>query len=151
MVTGDPVIWLDLVKLRYFGAASLVHLGMRAAWMKRASRRRSSWIGNVPTEDDALSLTVGIGYGNGRQQGCRVGMHGFPISVGCRSKLHESSEIHHYYAIGDMANNGEVVSNEQVCESVSLTQVSQQVQHLSLHRYVECRHGLVQDNELRFY
>ena len=63
--------------------------------------------------------------------------------------LGDLAEIHHQYPVGDETHHVEVVADEHVGEPELALEVHQQVQHLRLHRLVERRDRLVQDDEAR--
>ena len=60
--------------------------------------------------------------------------------------LDQAALLHNHNIVCDLADNGQVVSNEQVGQSKLSLQVVKQVQNLVLHEHVQSRHGLVQDN-----
>ena len=64
-------------------------------------------------------------------------------------QLDDAAEVHHGDAVGDVADDGEVVRDEDVGQVELLLQLDEQVQHLRLDRDVERRDGLVGDDELR--
>jgi hypothetical protein len=51
--------------------------------------------------------------------------------------------------VGDLADHGEVVGDEQVAQADLLAQLSEQIEDLCLHGHVERRHGLVADEDPR--
>src|SRR5207237_9477118 len=66
-----------------------------------------------------------------------------------RAKLHQLAQIHHADAVADVRHDGQVVRDEQVREAKLRLQVAQQIEDLRLDGYVECRHGLIADHQLR--
>jgi hypothetical protein len=66
-----------------------------------------------------------------------------------RARLDDPAAVHHGHAVGDVADDRQVVRDEEVGESALLLEVEQQVQDLHLHRHVERRHGLVEHDEAR--
>ena len=77
---------------------------------------------------------------------------------GCRGRteeilgggeLDDLAEVHHRDAVGDVADDGEVVGDEEVGEVELLLQLHEQVQDLGLDRHVERGDRLVRDDELR--
>ena len=64
-------------------------------------------------------------------------------------ELDDLPEVHDRDPVGDVADDGEVVGDEEVGEPELLLQLDEQVQHLRLDRDVERRHRLVGDDELR--
>ena len=57
--------------------------------------------------------------------------------------------LHHEDAIAHVVDDAEIVGDEQVAHPQLVLQVGQQVQHLRLDRYVQCRDRLVADDHLR--
>src|SRR5215475_11285372 len=84
-----------------------------------------------------------------RQQRARVGMLRIAIDAVDRTDLDDLAEIHHQYAIADVAHDVEVVADEYVGEIKPDLEIGEQVQHLRLNRLVECRDGLIEDNDAR--
>ena len=63
--------------------------------------------------------------------------------------LRDLAEIHHEDAVGDVADDVQVVRDEHVGEPELALEVLEQVQDLRLHGDVERRDGLVADDQLR--
>ena len=64
-------------------------------------------------------------------------------------KLDKLTQVHNAHAIGDVLHNGKVMSNEQIGGTKLILQVLEKVEYLCLNGHVECRNGLVADDELR--
>lgn len=60
------------------------------------------------------------------------------------------AEIHDHDTVAHEADDVEVVRDEEVGQAKIPLEIEQQVQHLRLHRLVECGHGLVENDETRF-
>jgi len=56
---------------------------------------------------------------------------------------------HHHHVVGDLADQPEVVADEQHAHAVALAQPRDQLEHLALHRDVERGGRLVGDQQLR--
>ena len=67
VVTRNPTTWLYLKKVRRFGPAGLVFLGMRAAWMEDTTGRRIVRARHIASKHDSLGLRLWVGYGYGGQ------------------------------------------------------------------------------------
>ena len=67
--------------------------------------------------------------------------------LGC--DLDDLAEIHHRDTIGEMMNDGQIVTDEQIGQPKGFAQIHQQIQDLALHRDVQRRYGLIGDDELR--
>ena len=62
--------------------------------------------------------------------------------------LDDRAEVHHCDPIGDVADDGQVVRDEEVREVELLLQPLEQVDDLGLNRHVQGGHGLVRDDEV---
>ena len=71
------------------------------------------------------------------------------VDVGLAPDLDDLAEVHHGYAIGDVANEREVVRDEEVRQREVALQRLEQVDDLCADRHVERRDGLVEDDHLR--
>ena len=60
-----------------------------------------------------------------------------------RAELGHAAQVHHGDAVGQVADHGQVVGDEEVGEAVGALQLGQQVDHLALDGDVEGGHGLV--------
>ena len=65
-----------------------------------------------------------------------------------RSALDDAAEIHHRDAAAHRADDREVVADQDIGEVEGLAQAAEQRQHRRLHRHVETRRRLVQDDDL---
>ena len=63
--------------------------------------------------------------------------------------LHDHSVAHDQGLLGELAHDGEVVADEDVCHTSPRADVGEQVEHLRLDRDVQRRHGLVEDDQPR--
>ena len=57
--------------------------------------------------------------------------------------------MHHDHLVGKLTHYGEVVTDEHEGHTSLVADVGEQVEHLGLDRHVECRDGLVEDEDLR--
>ena len=64
-------------------------------------------------------------------------------------ELDDVAEIHHRDAVGDVADDGEVVGDEEVGQPELVLEFAHRVQHLGLDRDVERARGFVTDDEVR--
>ncbi|MFN5407996.1 ATP-binding cassette domain-containing protein, partial [Bradyrhizobium sp.] len=62
--------------------------------------------------------------------------------------LDDAAEIHHQHAVGEIADDGQIVRDEQQRQIETLLQLGEQVEDLRLHREIERRHRLVADDEV---
>ena len=70
------------------------------------------------------------------------------IDLGRRRALHDLAEIHDGDVVGDVADDGEVVRDEQIRQAPFGLEIGEQIQHLRLHGDVERAHRLVAHDEL---
>src|SRR3546814_19086669 len=63
--------------------------------------------------------------------------------------FHQLAEVHHQHAVADMADDSQIVRNEQDREVIAALQVAQQIDDLRLDRNVERRYRLTADQQFR--
>ena len=101
--------------------------------MEFASGRRLNRARNISFKDDSfLSQTIRIGGRNGREKCHSIGMTRIRKDLVSFGNFNQVSEVHNADSVGNIANNGKVVRNEQICESVLLLQFLKQVDNLRL-------------------
>ena len=96
-----------------------------------------------------MLLRPGTGSGFAERSAIVYGMQRPREELVRRRDLDDPAEVHDGNAVGDVADDGEVVGDEDVGEVELLLQLDEQVQHLRLDRDVERRDRLVGDDELR--
>jgi len=128
-------------------------LRQRTPRAKRAADRRVKGARDFSREDDALprALHSRVGDGNCGEESPRVRVKGIPVELVARRHLYEVAEVHHADAIGEVADHGEVVGDEEVGKAALLLEAVEEVYDLGLDRDVQSRNGLVGDDEARFY
>ncbi len=94
-------------------------------------------------------LLVGVGDGGGGDEALRVGVQRAGEDGVGGPLLDEPAAVQDRDAVGDLADDGEVVRDEQAREAEPRPQVGQQVQDPRLHGHVERARGLVGDEEVR--
>ena len=60
--------------------------------------------------------------------------------------FHKLAVLHHHHLIGDLANDRQIMGDEQVTQSPFGLQVVEQAQHLILHKHIQRGHGLITDS-----
>ena len=70
-------------------------------------------------------------------------MQGRRVQLGRRSELDDLTQVHDGDPVGDVANDTEVVRDEQVGEIELVLKLGEQIEYLGLNRDVEGRDGLV--------
>src|SRR5215469_4843677 len=98
--------------------------------------------------DAALAAhRLGHRYGGHQRDGVRVVWRG--VQRVPPRDLHQLAEVHHRDSVADVPVDRQIVSDHDVGQAELVLQVLQQVHHLRLDGYVQRRHGLVRDNQLR--
>ena len=144
-VAADPVPGLLLAQVRLGGLADLADLA-RAPGVKRAARRRIGGAGDVALQADPQAVGV-VERRDRRQQGLGIGVVRALEHVVGRPDLHHPAEVEHHDAVGQVADDAEVVADEQVGHVLALLQVGEQVEDRRLHRHVERGGRLVADHD----
>src|SRR5439155_4361570 len=144
------VIAAELVERRRVDVA----VALDEAWAARvepARARRIDRVRDVALEDNLLAgaalLRIGDGYG--REERARVRMLRRVVELVAIGELDGVTEIHDHHAVGDVADDVQVVRDEDVGECKLALQVLEQVEDLRLHRDVERGDGLVAHDQLR--
>ena len=148
-VAGDEPSRFDLGERRVHGGARF-RPGDRTPRVEAAPARHGERAGGVAAEDDSLAggLHVRIGHRDGCQQGDGVGVQRAAVQVVGRRQLDEAAEVHHADAVGDVADDGEVVGDEHERQVEPLLEVDEQVDDLRLDRDVERRDRLVGEDDV---
>ena len=146
-VARGPVVGAVILEHRVDLGAD--RLRDRAARAEAAARRRVDRARHVAGQDDAVALAAGHGLRVRGEERNRVRVQRPREELVGRRDLDDAPEVHHGDAVGDVADDGEVVGDEDVGEVELLLQLDEQVEHLRLDRDVERGDGLVGDDELR--
>ena len=120
-----------------------------AARVEAAAGRRRDRARHVALEHDALALRVGIGDRDGREQRLGVRVDRPRVELLGRRELDDLAQVHHGDAVRDVADDAEVVGDEDVGQRELVLQVVEEVDDLRLDRDVERRDGLVGDDQAR--
>src|SRR5579863_1468442 len=134
---------------RNFGFAALE--SDWAARVKTAARRRIYGRRNVAFEHDSLALTLldGVWNRNCRQERLRIWMQRIFVKRVAIGKLNDLPDVHDGDARRDVADDREIVRDEQVRQPKLLLQIFEQIDDLRLNRDVERGDGLVGNDEFR--
>ena len=116
---------------------------------KRQPEGGSIGLGTSPVRTMRLLFRPGTGSGFAESRATRVRMERPREELVRRSDLDDPPEVHDRDAVGDVADDREVVRDEDVGEVELLLQLDEQVEDLGLDRDVERGDGLVGDDELR--
>src|ERR1043166_5271391 len=149
VVARGPVLFPELVERRRVDVAVALDEA-RAARMEPARARWVDRVRHVALEDDLLASAalLGVGDRHSREQRAGVGMLRSEVELVAIGELDAVAEVHHHDAVGDVADDVQVVRDEDVRQSEFLLQVLEQVEDLRLDGDVECRDGLVADDQL---
>ena len=124
-------------------------LNQLAPWRERAANRDLQESRRL-AGDASLELGgVGSVIGHRRQKPAGVRMAGVREDVVDSPLLDELAEVHHHYAIAEVAHDTQVVADEQEGHTEALLQIAQEVENLRLDGDVQTRHDLVADDQLR--
>ena len=124
-------------------------LGVGTAGMEPAAL---GWIGrrgDIPLQDDAVHLLIGVGIGDGGEQRLGIRMQRFAEDLLLGTELHHSAQIHDEDLIGNELNDTQIVRNEQICQAHILLQLFQQIDDLRLDGNVQGRNRLIANHQLR--
>ena len=140
-----------LVERRIVQRAEL--LRARAARVEATAARRVDRARDVPREHErgATSAEPRVRDRDGREERARVRMPRRRVQVARAGQLDELPEVHHGDAVGDVADDAQVVRDEDVRQPELRLEVLEQVEDLRLHRDVQGRDGLVGDDQLRVH
>ena len=95
-----------------------------------------------------LRLDRRVGDRDGRQERDRVRVERLVVELARRGDLDDPAEVHDRDPVADVADDREVVGDEQVGQAESLLEALEQVDDLGLDRDVEGADGLVGDDEV---
>src|SRR3954447_4827360 len=147
LVLGGVVEYGDQWRL----AGGAVGPRLRAPGVEPAPLRRVRRGRHVTSEDDLLATVRGVRIRHRQrgQQRPRVRMPGLAEQFAGRRELDDLAQVHHRDPVTHVLDHGQVVRDEHVGEVELLLQIRQQVDDLRLDRYVQRRHRLVADHQLR--
>ena len=126
-------------------------LRLPAARAKSASRGRVGRARHVSRQHDPPALAAHVRRldRDGGEERLRVRVHRRLVDLLARPDLDDLAQVHHGDAIRDVADDRQVVGDEEVREPELVLELGEQVDDLRLNRDVERRHRLVQDHQLR--
>src|SRR5580704_13767162 len=133
--TGDGMVMADIDQGRLRRRAS--GLRQRAASDQPAGIRRIDRARDLPDETQPRPCDSPLGDRRRREQRARVGMLRSVEEALRRAELDDAAEIHHRDTVGDVADDLQVVADEEIGQVQPLLQVEQQVEDLAAHRDVE--------------
>lgn len=86
---------------------------------------------------------------NLRQQRLSIGVIGRTKQVFRRCRFDDPTQIHDQYAIRDMLNDAQIMTDEQISQIELFSEIHEEVENLRLYGDVKRRHGLIADEEFR--
>ena len=116
--------------------------------MEVAAARGVDRVREVSFDGGGLDDLVRVELGDGLHQRLRVGMQRLLEELGGRRLLDDLAEVHDDDAPAHVADDAEVVRDEEIGQVELLLQLDEQVEHLRLDGDVEGGHRLVGDDEL---
>ena len=119
----------------------------RTAGMKGAAGRWVGRIGYAALENDTLLPVLEIQARSGREERPGVGVLRGVKDALRGVQLDNPAEVHDGNAIADVLDDAQIVGDKHVGEFQLALQLLEQVDDLSLHRDIEGRSGLVEDDE----
>src|SRR3954449_8142021 len=116
--------------------------GTPATGAEPASARRVRRCWRVADENDpgAVTFDQRIRDRRGGQQCLRVRMCRTAVQLRNRSHLDDLAEVHHGNTVAEMAYDGEVVGDEQICQPELVAQMPEQADDLGLDADIEGGH-----------
>jgi hypothetical protein len=121
---------------------------LRAPAAEPAPAREINRAGNLPAQLQSVSPPPMDRPRSGREERARVRMLRVSEDLGGGPVFNDLAEIHHRDTLADMANDAEVVADEQIGQAQPGLQISEKLQNLSAHRHVERRRRLVEDDKI---
>ena len=126
---------------------ALVEL-VRAAGREVAARRPVGQRRRQPRDGRQPLGAVAIDAGDRAQQAPRVRVLGVVEDLVQRALLHDPARVHHGHAVGDVGHHAQVVGHQDHGRARLVAQRPDPVQDLGLDGHVQCRGGLVGDQQL---
>ena len=145
MMAGDRVAAAVLRQFRPLHPAEVG--GALAACRESTPCRKIEGAGDLAIELGHNSPKVGIRLEGAVEEGSRVRMP--RLGIGPRKDLDNASQIHHDDAVTEIADQPEIVRDEQVRQPEVSAQPLQERDDLRLDRNVERSGGLIQHQERR--
>ncbi len=130
---------------------AVARMEARTPRMEPARRRGVDGIRDVALEHDARALPAALRIRDRhrRQQRAGVRVLRLRVELVARRDLHRVAEVHDHDAVRDVADDVQVVRDEDVGQSERSLQVLEQVDDLRLHGDVERRDRLIAHDQLR--
>jgi hypothetical protein len=99
-MAGDKMALAQVLPLRFLPGADFP--GLKASGVESTARRGPKRAGDVPLQDDALTLLPGLGKRNGGEKGYGIRMPGGIEKPVPRSQLDNLAQVHDRDPVADM-------------------------------------------------
>ena len=116
--------------------------------MELAALRRINRTGNIALQNDQFAVIIHISGRNRAQQSLSIGVQRMVKQLLGFCLLYHVAQIHNTDTIGNITDNGKIVSNKQVGQVLLFLQVAQQVDNLRLNGYIQCGNCLIANDKL---
>jgi len=137
--------WLDLEQSRL--SAGAVRSGFRTTRMKPAAGGEGANLGHA-AGDGAQSIGLGPESGDRMDQGLGIGMERTFQERARGGGFDDLAGVHDGHALGNVADDSQVVSDEQDGHVELCLEMAEQFDDLGLDGDVECGGGFVRDQEV---
>ena len=104
--------------------------GHGASCAEFAARGRIGGRGQIPCENDTLSLPSGIRNGNRRHKSLRIRVKGIVKNLVLICQFHNIAKIHDCHTVTDIFHHRKIVRNEDIGKIPFLLQIAQKVDDL---------------------
>ncbi len=126
--------------------------GHRTSRVKDTTRWRVDWAGHFTGHDVVFPMFFDFRIGNryGIQQCLGIWMLRIVVEFITIRHFHNLAQIHYCDLVAQVANDTQIMSNEQISQVEFLPQVFKQINDLGLNRNIESRYRFVTDDEVGF-
>ena len=118
---------------------------LRAAGVKGAALRHIRRAGYVAGEYRALFFDTRVGHGNGREQGAGIRVLRIAAEGVAVRDFHDTPQVHHRDAVGDVSDNAQVVRDEQKGKAEPGLKILEKIDDLRLNRHIQGGDGFVRN------
>src|SRR3954468_11814699 len=141
------MVWRDFAHWRHVAPANILH-----KWTAGLKRTTGRWVDGRReiARNGRAGLAGRFKFGDGGEEGLRVGMRGAGCDFFGRTDFNGVSQIHNHDAMADVFDDREIVRDEEQGDAAFALQVLQQVDDLGAHRHVERADRFVADQQARF-
>ena len=149
-MAGDEMTGSNLFHAGIRLGLAAVHLLIAAA-AETAVILRIDGTGHITAQDDAFLLDPRVDIGDRGEERFGVRVLWIIVELLFVGDLDQFTQIHDADAVADVFDDIEAVGDEEIGQAEFFFEVIEQIEHLRLDRNVQCRDGLVADDELRLH